>query len=98
MSALGLTLVPFIEGVLSTNMPELGDDPTATIMAFLKELSFEEAAMLIQALNKTVAGKRSRRPVARHRSRARSTRLAPSDRRGVGIGDNGRGSWRGNPR
>ena len=98
MSALGLTLVPFIEGVLSTNMPELGDDPTATIMAFLKELSFEEAAMLIQALNKTVAGKRSRRPVARRRSLREPSRSAPGDGHAGGTGGNGRSSWRGDPR
>ena len=44
-----------IEGVLNTNMPELGDDPTATITTFLTEMTFSEAALVIQALNKAVA-------------------------------------------
>jgi hypothetical protein len=53
-AAMGMTLVPFIEGVLNVVMPELGDDPTATITAFLQELSFSEAATLIQALNRAL--------------------------------------------
>ena len=89
---MGMTLVPFLEGVLDTTVPELGDDPTATIMAFLKEMTFSEAATLIRRLT----DQRSRRPVARRRSTAGPTRSPASDV--VGIGSNGRSSWRGDPR
>jgi hypothetical protein len=98
VSAMGVTIVPFIENVLATTVPELGEDPTITIMAFLKQLAFSEAATLIQALNKTVAGKRSRRPVARRRSLRGPAHSAQNGRGRVGIGNNGRSSWRGDSR
>ena len=91
---MGMTLVPFMENVLETTVPELGDDPTATIMTFLKGLSFDEAATLIRRLT----DKRSRRPVARHRSLAESTSSALGDEGVVGIGSNGRNGFRGDHR
>lgn len=55
-AAMGMTLVPFIESVLGDekSVPDLGEDPTTVIVKFLNELSFEEAAKLIQALNKVI--------------------------------------------
>jgi hypothetical protein len=108
VASMGMTLVPFMEGVLEKTMPELGDNPTETIMGFIGELSFSEAALVIQVLNKAVSdgdalrrrrtGKRTRRPVAHRRSQAGSTRSVPDDNGVVHIGSNGRNGWRGDPR
>ena len=91
---MGMTLVPFMENVLETTVPELGDDPTATIMTFLKGLSFDEAATLIRRLT----GMTSRRPIAGRRSQREPSRSASRNGHASGIAGNARSSWRGDPR
>lgn len=55
---MGLTLVPFIEGVLEVKLPDLpaGDaEATQALLTFLQGLSFDDASRLILALSKAQA-------------------------------------------
>jgi hypothetical protein len=55
VSAMGMTIVPFMEGVLEKPVPPLGEHPAKVITEFLEDLTFEEASLLIQKLIRAMA-------------------------------------------
>jgi hypothetical protein len=52
---MGMTIVPFMEGVLEKPVPPLGEHPAKVITEFLEDLTFEEASLLIQKLIRAMA-------------------------------------------